>query len=99
MANKRDARGADFHPSVKFHLGANCAYVCYSFVHVVRSRDYASWTYHIRHNVVSSLVTVCSSRSNVLRFLDFTSAKQRVNVTCSRPQRMAPWLGLEPGTP
>ena len=39
MANKRDARGADFHPSVKFHPGANCAYVCYSFVHVVRSRD------------------------------------------------------------
>ena len=28
MANKRDARGADFHPSVKFHPGANCAYVC-----------------------------------------------------------------------
>ena len=30
MANIRDARGADFHPSVKFHPGANCAYVTVS---------------------------------------------------------------------
>ena len=53
----------------------------------------------LRHNVVSSLVTVCPSRSSVHRFLALTSSKQGVNVTCSRPQRNVHRPGLEPGNP
>ena len=51
------------------------------------------------HNVVSSPVTVCPSRSSIHRFLCLTSTKQGVNVTCSRPQRKVHRPGLEPGTP
>ena len=54
---------------------------------------------HIRHNVISSLVTVCPSRSSFHRFLGLTSTKQRVHVTCSRPQRNVHRRGIEPGTP
>ena len=54
---------------------------------------------HIRHNVISSLVTVCPSRSSVHRFLGLTSTKQRVHATCSRPQRNVHRRGIEPGTP
>ena len=58
------------------------------------------WRLHIRHNVVSSLVTVCPSQSYVQGFLDLTSTKHvGVNVTCSRPQRTATRPGLEPVTP
>ena len=53
----------------------------------------------IRHNVVSSLVTVCPSKPHVHGFLGLTSTKQGVYVTCSRPQRTATRPGLEPGTP
>ena len=44
-----------------------------------------SWTKHIRHNIDTSPVTVCPSRSSVHRFLGLTSSKQGVNVICSRP--------------
>ena len=54
---------------------------------------------HIRHNIVSNLVTVCPSQLFVHGFLGLASTKQRVNVTCSRPQRTATRPGLEPGTP
>ena len=54
---------------------------------------------HIRHNVVSSLVTVCPSQPYVNGFLGLTSTKQGVNVTCSSPQRTATQPDLEPGTP
>ena len=52
---------------------------------------------HIRHNVVSSLVTVCPCRSSVHPFLGLTSTKQGVNVTCSRPQRTATGRGSNHG--
>ena len=51
-----------------------------------------------RPSVVSSLVTVCPSRSSVHRFLGLTSTKQGVNVTCSRPRNVHR-SGLEPETP
>ena len=54
---------------------------------------------NIRHNVISSLVTVCPSRSSVRRFLGLTSTKQRVNVTCSRPQRNVHQRGIKQRTP
>ena len=38
---------------------------------------------HIRHNVISSLVTVCPSRSSVHRFLGLTSTKQRATTKCT----------------
>ena len=53
----------------------------------------------IRHNIVSSLVTVCPSQSYIHGFVGLTSTKQGINVTCSRPQRKATRQGLEPGTP
>ena len=54
---------------------------------------------HIKHNVVSSLVTVCPSQSYFHGFLGLTSTKQGVNMACSRPQQMATRSGLEPWTP
>ena len=56
---------------------------------------------HNRHNVVSSLVKVCTNQSYNHGFLGIhvTSTKQGVNVTCSRLQRTATRPGLEPGTP
>ena len=54
---------------------------------------------NIRHNVVSSLVTVSPSQLSVHGFLGLTSTKQWVNATCSRPQQTVPQPGLEPGTP
>ena len=73
--------------------------VYHSFVHVFRSGDLVPWTLHIRHNIVSILVTVCPSQSYVHGFLGLTSTRQGVNVTCSRSQRLATRPGLEPGTP
>ena len=52
---------------------------------------------HIRHNIVSSLDTVCPCRLSVHRFLDLTRTKHGVNVTCSRPQQTAPGRGLNQG--
>ena len=71
-------------------------YVWYSFVHVVRSRDWVPWTLHIRHSVVSSLVTVCPCRSSVHCFL-VPVLSRGVNVTCSRSQRTAPSRGSNQG--
>ena len=53
----------------------------------------------IRHNVVSSLVTVCPSQKCVYGLLGLISTKQGVKVTCSKPQRTATRPDLEPGTP
>ena len=50
------------------------------------------------HNVISSLVTVCSSQSYAHGSQDLTSTKQGVNVSCSRQNRTATRPGLEPGT-
>ena len=82
-------------------LYSNCLVlvtVCCTVSHMLSGLEARSLR-HIRHNVVSSLVTLCPSQSYVHGFLGLFSTKQEIAVSCSRPQRTATRSGLEPGIP